>query len=595
MRERLDLLRLFRYAGPAVSIALTVMVLIDAVVPAGIAIAVQELVAADGRSALAPVLLMSGVVLAGQLALAFRFPVGRLAADRIDGAHRTRIAALVMGVPTVDVAERQDVQDRVKTTTAEPRDWVDRTSGDGAVSQLELVGHAVALASSSVVLAWWSWWLVPATVIPAVCFRTVHGRQWVRHFRIWVEGVLYHRRWKYWGEVATTPAAGRELRVFGAGEWLLGHYTRDMRTHVDPVWEDDRRVLRQLWLALLLPLAGCAAAFTWVALGTAAGQGTVALEVAVVTAAWSVFSVAIRTDDVISLEGARPVRRAAGELERIIPAPIPLRAHAETPATPATPPPLLRFENVRFSYPGRQVLNGVDLEIRPGELLALVGLNGAGKSTLTKLLAGLYRPDSGRILADGTDIAGIPDWQSRLSVVFQDFLKYPLSLRDNIALGADDPDLLSGVVRDAGLTPVVSRLSGGYDTPLSRSRTAGVDLSGGQWQQVALARALYATRRGARILVLDEPTAHLDVRTEHDLFQRLPDITEGISVVLISHRLSTVRQADRIVLLDGGRITESGTHEELMAEGGQYATMYALQAQRFSQGYDDRLDEGDLA
>ncbi|MEV5496270.1 ATP-binding cassette domain-containing protein [Nonomuraea fuscirosea] len=592
MRERLDLLGLFRHAGPAVTIALTAMVLIDAVVPAGIAIAVQELVAADGRSALAPVLLMSGVVLAGQLALAFRFPVGRLAADRIDGAHRTRIAALVMGVPTVDVAERQDVQDRVKTTTAEPRDWVDRTSGDGAVSQLELVGHAVAMVSSSVVLSWWSWWLVPATVIPAVFFRTVHGRQWVRHFRIWVEGVLYHRRWKYWGEIATTPAAGRELRVFGAGEWLLGHYTRDMRTHVDPVWEDDRRVLRGLWLALLLPLAGCTVAFTWVALGTAAGQGTIALEVAVVTAAWSVFSVAIRTDDVISLEGARPVRRAAGELERINPAPLPLRAHAGT-ATAA--PPLVSFENVCFSYPGRPVLNGVDLEIRPGESLALVGLNGAGKSTLTKLLAGLYRPDSGRILADGTDIADIPGWQSRLSVVFQDFLKYPLSLRDNIALGADDPDLLTGVVRDAGLAPVVSRLPGGYDTPLSRSRTAGVDLSGGQWQQVALARALYATRRGARILVLDEPTAHLDVRTEHDLFQRLPDITEEISVVLISHRLSTVRQADRIVLLDGGRITESGTHEELMAGGGQYATMYTLQARRFSQGYEDRLDEGDLA
>jgi ABC-type multidrug transport system fused ATPase/permease subunit len=592
MRERLDLLRLFRYAGPAVSAALTVMILIDAVVPAGIALAVQGLVAADGRSALTSVLLMSGVVLAGQIALAFRFPVGRLAADRIDGAHRTQIAALVMAVPTVDVAERQHVQDHVKTTTAEPRDWVDRTSGDGAVSQLELVGHAVGLASSSVVLAWWSWWLVPATVIPAVCLRMVHGRQWVRHFGIWVAGVMYHRRWKYWGEVATTPATGRELRVFGASEWLLGHYTRDMRTHVDPVWEDDRRVLRYLWLALLLPLAGCTVVFTWVALGTAAGQGTIALEAAVVTAAWSVFSVAIRTDDVISLEGARPVRRAARELERINTAPIPLQARTETPATP---PPLLRFESVCFSYPGRQVLNGVDLEIKPGELLALVGLNGAGKSTLTKLLAGLYRPDSGKILADGTDIAHIPDWQSRLSVVFQDFLKYPLSLRDNIALGAADPGLLADVVRDAGLAPVVTRLSGGYDTPLSRSRTGGVDLSGGQWQQVALARALYATRRGARILVLDEPTAHLDVRTEQDLFQRLSDITEGISVVLISHRLSTVRQADRIVLLDGGRITESGTHEELMAKGGQYATMYALQAQRFSQGYDDRLDEGDLA
>lgn len=589
MRERLELLSLFRHAGSAVSVTLTLLILVDAVVPAGIALAVHGLVASNGGSALGPVLLMSGVVLAGQVALAFRLPVGRLAADRIDGAHRTRTAALVMAVPTVDVAERQDVQDQVRTTTAEPRDWVDRTSGDGAVSQLELVGHVAALASSSMVLAWWSWWLVPATVIPAVCFRMVHGRQWVRHFRIWVAGVLYHRRWKYWGEVATSPSAGRELRVFGAAEWLLGHYTRDMRTHVDPVWEDDRRVLRSLWLALLLPLTGCTVAFTWVALGTAAGQGSIAVAVAVITAVWSVFSVAIRTDDVISLEGARPVRRAAGELERIDPAPPP-RAPAEPPGRP----PLLRFVNVRFGYSGRQVLDGVDLEIRPGEMLALVGLNGAGKSTLTKLLAGLYRPTSGVIVADGTDIADIPNWQSRLSVVFQDFLKYPLSLRHNIVLGDADPALLHEVVRDSGLEPVVNRLPTGYDTPLSRSRTGGVDLSGGQWQQVALARALYAVRRGASVLVLDEPTAHLDVRTEHELFRRLPDLTEGISVVLISHRLSTVRQADRIALLDGGRITETGTHEELMTAGGQYAAMYRLQARRFSQGYDDRLDEGDL-
>jgi ATP-binding cassette subfamily B protein len=190
------------------------------------------------------------------------------------------------------------------------------------------------------------------------------------------------------------------------------------------------------------------------------------------------------------------------------------------------------------------------------------------------------------------DIADIPGWQSRLSVVFQDFVKYPLSLRDNIAVGAADPGAVVAAARDAGLDGVVSRLPDGYDTPLSGGRRGGADLSGGQWQQVALARALHASRAGARILVLDEPTAHLDVRTEHALFQRLSGITEGISVVLISHRLSTVRQADRIALLSHGRIAELGSHDELMAAGGHYAAMYRVQARRFVQGFDDRLDEG---
>ncbi|MEO3807443.1 ABC transporter ATP-binding protein [Sphaerisporangium sp. B11E5] len=593
MRDRLALLRLFRDAGPALTAALVLVVLIDAVVPAGIAVAVAELVRSSGLTALGPVLLMSGVMLAGQVAQTFRWPVQRLAADRIDGAFRTRVAALVMAVPTLDVAERQDVQNLVKTATVEPREWVDKTSGDGAVSLLESVARAFGLIASAAVLAAWSWWLVPATVVPAVLLRYVHSRQWVRHFRIWMAGVLYHRRWRYWGEVATSPAAGRELRVFGAAEWLLRHHIDDVHRHLIPVWSDDRVVLRRLWLALVLPLAATTAVFTWVALGTAAGDGTVALLTAVLTAGWSVFGLAIQTDDVIALEGARPVIRAATRLDHLIRPCAPATA-SPSRATSRTRPPLVRFTQVRFAYEGAStpVVDGLDLDIMPGELLALVGLNGAGKSTLTKLLAGLYRPQAGTITADGRDIANTAGWQSGLGVVFQDFVKYPLSLRDNIAVGAEDPELVVAAARDAGLDGVASRLPRGYDTPLSPGRRGGVDLSGGQWQQVALARALHASRAGARILVLDEPTAHLDVRTEHELFRRLSGITEGISVVLISHRLFTVRQADRIALLSGGRIAELGSHDELMAAGGHYAAMYRLQAQRFVQGFDDRLDGG---
>jgi ATP-binding cassette subfamily B protein len=242
-------------------------------------------------------------------------------------------------------------------------------------------------------------------------------------------------------------------------------------------------------------------------------------------------------------------------------------------------------------------MKGLDLEIRPGETLAVVGFNGAGKSTLIKLLAGVYRPTSGRITGGGIDIAEHGQWSAHLAIVFQDFIKYPLTVAENISLGfpgTPDPELIRTAIGDAGFGDVVARLESGIDTPLDRSRTGGTDLSGGQWQQLALARALYRIGCGAKILVLDEPTAHLDVRTEHALFDRLAALTEGITTVLVSHRLSTVRRADRIVLLADGTVAESGTHAELIALDGTYAHMYRLQAERYRSGFDDRLEEGEL-
>ena len=183
-------------------------------------------------------------------------------------------------------------------------------------------------------------------------------------------------------------------------------------------------------------------------------------------------------------------------------------------------------------------------------------------------------------------------------MVFQDFVKYHLSAAQNVLLGrgglAPDQEELELAAEEAGFGEVLARLPDGWDTPLARARTGGVDLSGGQWQQVVLTRALYALHKGAKLLVLDEPTAHLDVRTEFDVFQRLAERRGGASIVLISHRLSTVRYADRIVLLDGGRITEAGSHEELIARGGAYARMFAIQAERFRAGFEDHIEEGEL-
>jgi ATP-binding cassette subfamily B protein len=213
-----------------------------------------------------------------------------------------------------------------------------------------------------------------------------------------------------------------------------------------------------------------------------------------------------------------------------------------------------------------------------------VGENGAGKSTLVKLLCGLYQPDAGTVALDG----GLSPLQARgrIAAIFQDFVRYPLPLRDNVAFGhlalADDDEALGAALADAGGAGLLASLPHGWDTVLSREFEGGADLSGGQWQRVALARALAAVRGGAGLLVLDEPTAALDVRAETELFERFLELTKDVTTILVSHRLSSVRHADRIVVIDGGRIAEDGTHEGLMRAGGLYARMYSLQAERFA-------------
>jgi ATP-binding cassette subfamily B protein len=222
-----------------------------------------------------------------------------------------------------------------------------------------------------------------------------------------------------------------------------------------------------------------------------------------------------------------------------------------------------------------------------GTSTAIVGINGAGKSTLVSLLSRLRDPTSGRITVDGVDIADLEPvgWQRSVAIMPQDPVRYPFTAYDNVALGAvehaADRAGIDECARRAGFDEVVARLPHGWDTVLTRELPDGVDLSGGQWQRLALARALFATRHGARLLVLDEPTAALDVRSEAQFYQRFLEITSDLTTVVISHRFATVRRADRIAVLDGGRITELGTHDELLDLGGAYAGAYRVQAARF--------------
>jgi ABC-type multidrug transport system fused ATPase/permease subunit len=607
VQDRVQLLVRLPWVGPGLLTALITLTLLGSAVPAAAAVVVGSLIAqlaAEPANLLSAAAVPLGtyalVLLAGHAVTAVRQPLSYLAEARIDGRHRAELSRLAASSPTIGTLERPEVQALIRTARADPESFMDGTPGAGVLAQLDLIGRSLALIGASVVVAAYAWWSGPLLVIAGVVLHQLRWDEGRRWRQVWRHVPVPSMRADLWRDALTSPAEGKEVRVFGLGAWALDRVDGYLRSAYDPMWPVGRRIMaNKVWqlVAVLIPLG---IVYVSVAVDAAEGGTPVAVATAALFASMTVFEVFVGAPQatinaITCISAFTDVRKALGGPET---------APQEQPqGTAPARPPLVRFEKVRFRYPGTEqlVLDGLDLEIRPGELLAVVGVNGAGKSTLIKLLASLYEPTSGRITADGVDIAdlGPTRWRSRLSVVFQDFVHYHLSAADNVALGnaTTEPNraAVMAAARDAGFDEVVDRLPNGWDTPLARTRTGGVDLSGGQWQQVALARALYAVRTGARVLVLDEPTAHLDVRTERDVFARLAAHRGDASVVLISHRLSTVRQADRIVLISDGKVAESGTHDELMAAGGRYAAMFTIQARRFQRGYDDRLEEGDLA
>ncbi|WP_405554689.1 ABC transporter ATP-binding protein/permease [Streptomyces canus] len=605
----LRLLRLLWSAGRGLTAAIVVIRLVDKLIPAATAVVVALLVERVGLlsnaqgigAALLPLAAFGVVLFVGHAVEAGMEPLSYLAQQRIDGAHRTSVLRLVADSPTIDVLERSETQRLIRLAEADPDDFSQRTPGQAALAQAEQLTNAVGVAAACLVVARFAWWLVPLLLIPALIRARLRHRQrleWIGLWRSNLDGLLRADRWS---DTLVSAGVAKDLRVFGLSEWAVRR-GEDLHTaRCEPLFALWMRHIRGQWRTFLLATLPLLVAFTVVVASTVLGRHSIAMATAVLSAGAALFAMLEQGDNGVSRMSGLEALKAYDELHALFTA-----ASRPAPTPPATrydsPPYLVRFRQLSFAYTGatRPVLEGLDLDIRPGELLAIVGLNGAGKSTLIKLLAGLYEPTGGQILLDrgrAMPHLGSDEWRKRIAVVFQDFVKYELSAADNVTLGrpgaARDASVLRAAARDAGLQPVLDRLPEGWRTPLARSRTGGVDLSGGQWQKIVLTRALYGVRTGAELLVLDEPTAHLDVRTEFEVFQRLMEQRGKAAVVLISHRLSTVRRADRIVLLDGGRITEAGTHDELIALDGTYARLFAIQAERFRNGSQEPITEGE--
>ena len=443
---------------------------------------------------------------------------------------------------------------------------------------VEMIGGLAAAC----LLAGYTWW---APILLAGAWLATHW--WLRESAVWRDRNTdvvrrAQRDAEYTYQLAVEPAPAKELRLFGLVGWTIARFV-DRRTRLHALQYEATRLREKPVLWSLLCVLGANIVVFW-SMASDAGAARLSLQQIVIFAQAAVGTSLIAFGGLSwALDGSAAPAAAVLRLESAMSAAGTLSSGGRSAA--GLPSSEVRFRDVTFAYPGGvPVLDHFNLTIPAGSSIAIVGQNGAGKTTLAKLLCRLYDPQSGAIEIDGIDLRelDLAIWRARITAVFQDFIKFEWPLRTNVApSGAPDDAVLKSLeaAGAADLAPLDTILARGYD--------GGTDLSGGQWQRVALARAMCAVQLGAAVVLLDEPTAQLDVRGEAEIFDRVLAATRHCTTILISHRFSTVRHADRICVIEQGRVIELGTHDELMALGGRYQTMFDLQAQRFQAAEDE--------
>jgi len=573
-------------ADPLLAVAWWALLAVSGVMPAVFAVAIGVTVGAvqqDGPVG-APLALTGAVFVIMLAATPILTAVSMNLGNRLSALLNERLIRACVEPPGIGHLEDPDLIDDLTTA----REFDRGMTGPPMYLNVDFIAsslvNVVSGVASAVVLTGFTWWAPLALV---VAWGSTH---WLlRESGVWkdrntpeVRSAQRHADYAY--RLAVDPQPAKELRLFGLAGWIVERFIARRNRLFELQYRATRLREKSIVWCLILVIAANAAVFG--ALGVAATTGGLPLDRLVVYAQVALGVSLIAFGGLNwALDGAAAPVAAVGRLGPAM-APLGSLAVGHQPAADA-PRNEIAFRNISFGYPGsdQAVLAGLDLTVPAGTSLAIVGQNGAGKTTLAKLLCRLYDPTAGSIMVDGVDLRDIElaSWRSRVAAVFQDFVRFELSLRENVdpAREASD-DEIRAALADAGALHLAE-----LDTPLAKGYAGGTDLSGGQWQRVALARALCAVRRGAGLVLLDEPTAQLDVRGEAEVFDKVLQATRRVTTILISHRFSTVRHADRICVLEHGRVIELGSHQELMAQGGRYQTMFELQAKRFEATVDE--------
>ncbi len=575
-------------ADATLAVAWWSVLVVRGVLPALLAIAMGVLVAAVQNKAglLAPLTMVGVVFVLLQVLAPAHAAIGTNLGSRTSSWLYDRLARTCVEPPGMGHLENPELTNDL----AMARDFDLGITGPPISVSMDFIASGlvemVAGLASAMVLAAYAWWA-----------PLVLGGAWLAtHWLLRESGVYRDRNTEqvrdaqrhadYAFRLAVDPPAAKELRLFGLGKWTVDRFREQRKLLFELRWEATRLREQPVFWSLLIVTAANGLVFYSMAAAAADGVLELGRMVTFATAAISTSMIAFGGLS-WALDGASA---PAGAVLRLQAAMAQGGALVRgTRSADAMPAREIRFRGVSFAYPttAEPVLKDLDLTIPAGSSLAIVGQNGAGKTTLAKLLCRLYDPQAGAIEIDGTPLndLDLDSWRARVTAVFQDFVRFELPLRDNVAPGGAPDDVIRAALEEAGATGLAD-----LDTILARGYEGGTDLSGGQWQRVALARAMCAVRQGAGLVLLDEPTAQLDVRGEAEIFERVLAATRHVTTILISHRFSTVRQADRICVLEHGRVIELGSHDELMAAGGRYRTMFDLQASRFG----DEEEEADL-